>query len=92
MLTVKSADKNWQFGKVISVFGDNGTKFDALILGIKEFTTNALLLKRSKSNLVGSEALKFEMPKAFFVKTKWGQNQTCLSDEPAGEQATTIDL
>ena len=48
MLTLKSADKNWQFGKIISVYGEHGMKFDALILGIKEFTTNALLLRRSK--------------------------------------------
>jgi len=91
MLTVKGGDVNWQFGKVLSIYGA-GNKSDALIVGIKEFSTNALLLRRSPSSLVDQD-LKFEMPSSFFVNAKWGHNQSCLTDEQANvKQTTSIDL
>ena len=72
MLTIKSAENSWQFGKVVNIF-DEDRKLPAVIISLKEFSTNALLLHRTQSSLVGRD-LKFDMPQSFFVKLKWGHN------------------
>ena len=79
MLTIKDSDSSWKFGKVLSIY-DGPTKHNALVLSLKEFHTNALLLQRTNSRLVQKEQLKFEMPLTFFVRTIWGQHQHCFND------------
>jgi len=60
MLTIKNASESWQFGKVVNVF-EGDSKMPALVISLKEYTTNALLLGRSPASLVGRD-LQFEMP------------------------------
>lgn len=51
MLQIKDASLSWQFGKIINIYYQ-GSSMPALVLGLKEFTANALLLNRQQ-NLVG---------------------------------------
>jgi hypothetical protein len=73
MLTIKDSDSSWKFGKVLNVY-DGQIKYNALVVSLKEFHTNALLLQRTNLSLVQTEQLKFEMPLTFFIRTKWGQH------------------
>lgn len=43
MLTIKDSDSSWKFGKVLNIY-DGPTKHNALVVSLKEFHTNALLL------------------------------------------------
>lgn len=70
MLTIRDSDSSWQFGKIINIF-DGEEKHSAIVLSLKEFHTNALLLKRSQQSLINKE-LSFEVPKNYYIRTKWG--------------------
>jgi len=45
MLSIKNAGLDWKFGKIIKII-EGGESIPALVVGLKEFTVNALLLKR----------------------------------------------
>ena len=57
-----------------------------MVLSLKEFHTNALLLERTQSSLLNKEDLKFEVPQTFFLRTKWGQNQNCFSEDKSNSK------
>lgn len=72
MLTIRNPDLAWQFAKIIQVcVGDH--KLPALVVSLKEFSINALLLHRLPTSLVSSNLL-YELPKTFAIKASWGHN------------------
>lgn len=90
MLTIKNADLLWQFAKVINV-SDGARTLPALVVSLKEFAINALLLHRLQTSLVG-RPLKFDVPKEYVLRPSWGANQNCLSDDTTSDNCTLVDL